>query len=308
MRVVMAGGTGVIGQPLIPALVEAGHETIVLARSSRRAAIATAAGGKFVQVDALDRGSLVDAVTAARPDAVVSLLTAIPQQLSPKRIAAEFQLTNRLRTEGTRNLIEAAKVSGGAKLVSESITFAYAPSQRRVVAEDTPLWGDGPRQFQPVIAALKELERLTVEVGGVVLRFGHLYGPGTVFGRDGYMTCQVREGKVPIVVGGTGVFSFLHTQDAAKALCAAINHDQPGTFNIVDDDPAEVHTWLPAFAAILAAPPPKRVPAFVARLFVGAWGVAYMTKLRGASNGRARGILGWEPMYTSWRQGFEQEL
>ena len=140
------------------------------------------------------------------------------------------------------------------------------------------------------------------------LRFGHLYGPGTVFAPDGEMTRQIREGNVPIAGGGTSVFSFLHTKDAATAVCAAIDHEERGTFNIVDDDPVEVHTWLPALARMLGAPAPKRVPAVLARLFVGAWGVAYMTKLSGASNRRACEVLGWKPMFRSWRQGFKQEL
>ena len=308
MRVLIAGGTGVIGQQLIPVLGEAGHQVTVLARSSTRAKVATDAGAEFVEADALHRSSLIGAVERARPDVVVNLLTAIPQGLNPKKMASEFEATNRLRIEGTRNLVQAARDAGGARVISESIAFAYAPGQKRVVGEDASLWIDGPRQFRTVVAALQELERQTVESGGIVLRFGHLYGPGTSLDRDGSMTGQVRKGKIPIVGAGDGVFSFLHTYDAAQGVLAAISHEGPGIFNVVDDEPSDVQTWLPELAKVVGAPEPKHVPVVLARLFVGAWGVAYMTKLCGASNTHARGVLGWKPRYTRWREGFRQEL
>ncbi len=307
MRVLIAGGTGVIGRALIPALVEAGHEPIALARSANRASVATEAGARFVRANALDRGSLISAFTASRPDAIVKLMTAIPQQLNPKRLSAEFELTNRLRTEGTRNLLDAARGLGGVRIISQSVAFAYAPGPG-LASEEAPLWSGAPRQFRPVVAALQELERLTLGARGILLRFGHLYGPGTVFAPDGSLTRQVRAGKVPIVGRGTSVFSFLHTRDAAKAVCAALDDGEPGIFNIVDDDPVEVGRWLPELAGLVSSPAPKRVPDFLARLFVGSWGVAYMTRLRGASNRRAREVLSWEPGYASWRQGFEHEL
>ncbi len=308
MRVLIAGGTGVIGQQLIPALGEASHQVTVLARSSTRARVATDAGAEFVEADALHRDRLIAGVKGARPDVIVNLLTAIPQELNPKKMASEFEATNRLRIEGTRNLVEAARDVGGARVISESIAFAYAPGQKRVVGEDASLWIDGPRQFRSVVVALQELERQTVESGGIVLRFGHLYGPGTSLDRDGSMTGQVRKGKIPIVGAGDGVFSFLHTHDAAQAVVAAVSHEEPGIFNIVDNEPAELSTWLPELARVVGAPEPKHVPAVLARLFVGGWGVAYMTKLCGASNRRAQGVLGWKPRYTSWRGGFRQEL
>ena len=129
-----------------------------------------------------------------------------------------------------------------------------------------------------------------------------------MFAPDGSLTHQVRAGQVPIVGAGTSVFSFLHTRDAAKAVCAALDHGEPGIFNIVDDDPVELRRWLPELAGLVSAPGPKRVPGVLARLFVGSWGVAYMTRLRGASNRRPREVLSWEPGYASWRQGFEHEL
>lgn len=308
MRVLIAGGTGVVGQQLIPVLSEAGHVVSVLARSLNRANFAVAAGAKFLQADALDPKRVFAAVQTAQPDAIVNLLTAIPQDPNPKKLAADFALTNQLRTEGTRNLVEAAKVVGCTKLISESIAFAYAPSPQRVVTEDAPLWHNGPPQFRPIVAAIQELEQLTLEAGGTVLRFGHLYGPGTSFAPDGVIIQRLRERALPLVGQGTAVFSFLHTRDAAQAVSTALSYEKPGIFNIVDDKPAEVHSWLPALARTARAPEPKHVPVVLARLFVGAWGVAYMTKLRGASNTRAQDVLGWKPHFKNWQDGFEHEF
>ncbi|MCX4616648.1 MULTISPECIES: NAD(P)-dependent oxidoreductase [Streptomyces] len=160
-----------------------------------------------------------------------------------------------------------------------------------------------PRQFMPVLSALESLEEQTVTAGGTVLRFGHLYGPGSAYAGDGAFTAQVRAGKVPLVGGGHAVFSFTHADDAATAIVAALDRDTRGVLNVVDDDPAPLHTWLPVFAAGLGAPAPKNAPAALARLAVGGWGVAFMDRLRGADNARARLALNWLPRYASWREG-----
>ncbi len=145
-----------IGRQLTPALGETGHQAIVLSRSSTRAMIAADAGAEFVEADALNRDHLIAAVKGARPDVIVNLLTAIPRELHPKKMASQFKLTNRLRIEGTRNLVEAAREAGATMVISESVAFAYAPGQKRVVGEDAPLWSHSPRQFRPVVAALQE--------------------------------------------------------------------------------------------------------------------------------------------------------
>jgi nucleoside-diphosphate-sugar epimerase len=307
MRVLVAGGTGVVGAQLVPLLTQDGHEVVVLARSRARAEAAVGLGAQFVEADALDARAVRAAVGSAEPEAIVNLLTAIPRNLNPKRFEREMAITNRLRSEGTRNLIEAGKAAGFSRLVSESIAYAYAPGPS-AADEGAPLWQGGPKPFRPVVAAVQELERLTLEASGIVLRFGHLYGPGTAFALDGALVAQVRAGKLPIVGDGGSVFSFTHVGDAARAIVAVLSADGPATFNVVDDEPAPVRIWLPQLAELIGAPRPKKAPTLVARLFAGEWGVTYLTALRGASNRRARAQLGWQPSYPSWRDGFAIEL
>ncbi|WP_026411130.1 NAD-dependent epimerase/dehydratase family protein [Actinomadura oligospora] len=308
MRVLVAGATGVIGSRLVPVLGAVGHDVIGLARSAEAGRPLRAAGAEVATADALDRDGLIRAVRDARPDAVVNMLTAIPADLNPRRLAADFALTNRLRTEGARNLVDAARAAGADRIIAQGLAYAYQPGEG-AADEDAPLWAEHtPKQFVPVLDALRELERVTVGAGGLVLRLGHLYGPGSVFASDGSLVRQVRAGKMPVVGGGGAVFSFTHAGDVATAVTAALDKDVTGVLNVVDDEPAPVAEWLPGLARILGAPAPGKAPAALARLAVGGWGVAYMTRLRGADNTRARLRLDWRPRHPSWRDGFAAEL
>ena len=306
MRVLVAGATGVLGKQIVPLLVSAGHDVIGLARS--RPAGKMSGPVRMVAVDALDRTAVADVVREAAPDAVVTVLTAIPAEIDPKRMARQFRLTNRLRTQGTRNLLEAAAAVGVRRFIAEGLAYAYDPRGTGPADEDQPLWQDPPAQFASSVRALAELEQRTRDAGGLVLRFGHLYGPGTVYAPDGAVVRQVRAGTMPVVGRRTATFSFTHTHDAATAVLAALQTDVSGALNVVDDEPAPVSEWLPGLATLLGAPPPGHVPAVLARLAVGGWGVAFMTRLRGADNARARQILDWKPGCPSWRDGFPAEL
>jgi nucleoside-diphosphate-sugar epimerase len=299
----------VIGSQLVPLLAAVGHEVVGLARSRDNGGAMARVGAQVVTADALDRQAVTRAVRDAAPDAVVNMLTAIPAQLNPRRLARDFALTNRLRTEGTRNLLDAARAAGADRIVSQGLAYAYQPAPG-LADEDAPLWTTRtPAQFRSVLAALVELERLTYEAGGLVLRLGHLYGPGSMYAPDGSFIRQVRAGKVPLVGGGHAVFSFTHAHDAATALIAALDRPEvTGVLNVVDDAPTPLHEWLPTLARILNAPAPKRAPAALARLAVGGWGVAFMNELRGADNSRARMQLNWRPRYRSWADGFAAEL
>lgn len=309
MRVVVAGATGVVGRQVVPLLVAGGHEVVALSRRPRPEQ--GTEGVRPVAVDALDRAALGAAVREAKPDAVVHLLTAIPAEVDPRRMERDFALTNRLRTEGTRTLAQAAYDAGANRFVVQGLAYAYDPAPG-LADEDAPLWRNPPKAFATTLDALRALERITADADGLVLRFGHLYGPGTVHAPDGSTIRRIRARKMPVVGDGSSTFSFTHTHDAATAVAAALAApDTPGArgaLNIVDDDPALLRDWLPATAALLGARAPQNVPAALARLAAGPWGAAFMTRLRGATNSRAKTALGWTPRFASWREGFAAEL
>jgi len=298
MKVLVAGASGVIGRPLLPLLESAGHEVVGLARTSRPGVLA---------VDALDRSAVAAAVREVAPDAVVNMLTAIPGRLNPRRMTAEFAVTNRLRTEGTRNLVDAARAVGVRRIIAQGLAYAYDPAGAGLADEDAPLWRRPPAAFASSLAALRELEASTTAAGGTVLRLGHLHGPGTMFAADGSFVADIRAGKIPLVGDGGSVFSFVHVDDVASAVLAALEHDVPGVLNVVDDEPAPLREWLPAVAEMLGAPRPRRMPKALGRLVAGGWVAADLGGLPGASNARARRELGWRPS-RAWRTGFAAEL
>jgi nucleoside-diphosphate-sugar epimerase len=308
VRVFVAGATGAIGRYLVPQLRSAGHEPIATTRSEERASRLRESGVEAVTCDALDRAALVRAVSEARPDAVVHELTAIPHQLNPRNIDREFELTNRLRTEGTRNLIEAAREAGAGRFVAQSVAFIYEPEGDWVKSEDDPTYARAPKGFTETAAAVQELERLVSDAGGTVLRYGLFYGPGTTYASGGALAELVRARRFPVVGAGEARLSFIHLEDAARATVAAVEAGKPGVFNVVDDEPAVAGEWLREYARLLGAKPPRKVPAWLARLAAGQYGVVMMTQMRGASNQKAKAELDWEPTRRTWREGFRAEI
>jgi nucleoside-diphosphate-sugar epimerase len=306
MRVLVAGATGAIGRPLVAALIEAGHEVLATSRSEDRAGESRALGAEPVVLDALDEDSVEAAVAGGRPDAIVNQLTAIPKGLDPRKIQAAFEATNRLRRTGTANLMAAAARHDVRRVVAQSIAFAYRSTGRDLWTETDQL----DTAQGEIVRAVAELERQTLEtpgVEGIVLRYGFFYGPGTSYAAsDGPGAQDVRKRRFPIVGKGGGVWSWIHVEDAASATVAALERGAPGIYNVVDDDPAPLREWLPAYAEALGAKPPLRAPKLIARLVAGAQAVHFATALQGASNAKVKGALGWEPAHASWRQGFRE--
>jgi nucleoside-diphosphate-sugar epimerase len=306
LRVFVAGATGVIGRSLVPRLVSRGHRVFGMTRRPDRVDALRAAGAEPVVCDAFDAAGLRAVLRQAGPDVVVDQLTEIPATLEPRRFAEQLAATNRLRTEGTRNLVAAAQAAGARRLVAQSVAFAYAPTGGWVKDERAPLHVAAPPPMRDVFAAVAEHERLVLAAGGMVLRYGYFYGPGTALARDGFYAAVARRWMFPVVGAGTGVWSFIHVDDAADATVLAVERDsEPGTvFNIVDDEPAPAREWVPAFARAVGAVRPLRVPALAGRLAGGRAAVAVMTTQRGASNAKARRELGWAPAHPTWRDGF----
>jgi nucleoside-diphosphate-sugar epimerase len=311
VKVFVAGASGVIGRRLVPMLVGRGHEVTAMTRSPEKAAQLRAAGASPAIRDVFDVDGLRAEVSAAAPEVLVHELTDLPADVDPRRAAKQLEGNDRIREEGTRNLVDAALAAGARRIVAQSIAFVYEMGGEGLKTEDDPLFEDAPFPWSRSVRAVRTLENLvtgTDGLEGIVLRYGFFYGPGSSYAPGGYYAREVLRRRFPIVGRGSGVFSFIHVDDAAAATVAATEHGKPGIYNVVDDEPAPLRDWLPVYAEALGAKKPLRVPRFIARLVAGAYTTGLATELRGASNQRAKAELGWQPRYPSWRQGFRESL
>lgn len=312
MKVFVTGGTGALGKFLLPQLLENGHEVVALTRSPAKAELIDRTGASAVIADPLDRQQLTAAVRRAEPEVIIHQLTALHEVGNFRKLDQEFALTNRFRTEVTDTLLAAARTIGTRRFIAQSYCgWPYAKKGGPVKTEEDPLDPKPPESFTKTLAALKSLEDKMRNVSfleGVALRYGSFYGPGNAIGKGGAVYKAVRRRQLPIIGGGGGIWSFIHTMDAARATVAAISRGAPGIYNIVDDEPARVSTWLPALARAIGAKPPYKIPHWLGELLVGKAGVMMMTQIRGCSNAKAKKELGWKPVYSSWRVGFVDGL
>jgi 2-alkyl-3-oxoalkanoate reductase len=303
MRVFVAGATGVIGQYLVPGLISAGHDVTASTRSPAKAIRLKDRGATPAIVDGLDRQAVLEAVTAAHPEVIIHQMTALTGMRSFRHFDKEFAVTNELRSKGTDYLLEAATQAGTRRFIAQSFTgWTNARQGGTVKTEEDPLDPHPLAVTASTLAAIRHLEEAVPETvpEGLVLRYGILYGHGA---SDALLEA-VRKRQLPVIGGGTGVWSFTEVTDAAAATVAAVSHGAPGIYNVVDDDPAPVAQWLPYLASSLGAKPPLRAPAWLGRLLGGQMAVSMMTDVRGASNAKAKRELGWTPAYPSWRDGF----
>lgn len=309
MRVFVAGGTGVIGRRLVPQFVARGHQVTATTTDPGKLGLLKQMGAEAVVMDGLDAVSVGEAVTAARPDAIVHMMTAISMAHAGKpdlkHIDRFFAATNRLRTEGTDHLLAAAEAAGVSNVVAQSFgSFNGIREGGWVKTEEDPLDMHEGTPQNAVAEGVRHLEDAVVKAGGAVLRFGAFYGPGAT---DDQVEL-VRKRKFPLVGRATGYSSWVHLDDAASATVLAVEHNATGVFNIVDDEPAPAAEWLPYLAKVAGAKPPMRVPTWLARMLAGDTAVIMMTEGRGFSNAKAKRELGWQLRYPSWRQGFKEEL
>jgi 2-alkyl-3-oxoalkanoate reductase len=301
MRVFLAGASGAIGTRLIPQLIDRGHEVIGTFRAApEKAERIRALGGSPIALDLLDAPAVNQAVRDARPDAIVHEATALAGGGFSRKLDRTFAQTNRLRTEGTDALLAAARDAGVQRFVVQSFApYRYARDGAMVKTEDEPLESSPAPGTEATFAAMAYVDRVVTAAGGIALRYGGFYGNA-----DDQLLTPVRKRFFPIIGNGEGFMSFVHLDDAAAATVLAVEHGEPGVYNIVDDDPAPMREWLAELARILGAKPPRHIPAWVARIVAGEGGVRMGTETRGATNAKAKRDFGWTLRYPSWRQGF----
>ena len=303
MRVFVAGGSGVIGRRLVPRLVARGHQVTATTTNPDKLGLLKELGAEGVVMDGLDGAAVGEAVAAARPDTIVHQMTGLSVAHAGKpnlrRADRFFATTNRLRSEGIDNLLDAASATGVWHVVAQGHASMNGVRQGGWVKTE-----EDPLEVIEGTKAINHLEDVVVRAGGAVLRYGGFYGAGA---HDEQLEL-VRKRRLPIVGGGTGYVSWVHVDDAASATVLAVEQNAVGVFNIVDDEPAPISEWLPHLAECAGAKPPRRVPAWLVRLLAGEMAVGMVTEGRGFSNAKAKRELGWELRHPSWRQGFQAEI
>jgi nucleoside-diphosphate-sugar epimerase len=291
MNVFVAGASGTIGVPLVRALVAAGHHVTALTRSPGKREALLALGATAVVADALDRDALAAAVAAAYPTHVIHQLTALPRE-RPRR-ASDIEPTNRLRIDGTRNLLQAA---------------LDVHARRFIVGSFAPLAVNNPAMAQnAAAAAVQSMEHQVLEatrqglIEGVVLRYGMFYGPGVP--STAALVKRVRTRRLPVVRGDAGQLPLIHIDDAVRATVLALDAAPAGsTYEIVDDHPATMTEIVTTLAKYAGSRPPLRVPAWLLPLVA-----PYLGRVRTIhmplSNARAKAELGWAPRYPTLQEG-----
>jgi len=300
VKILVAGATGAIGNPLLRCLDEAGYKLFALVRSPKAAGTLAAKSTEEVVAEALDAASVLKVVQHIKPDVIINELTSLPKHYTPEEMKAAAARDKEVRVKGNANLLAAARATNCSRYVLQSSAFWYAPGPG--LADETASFAF---DASPGIAAgcrtYADLEAAAQESGlqAVLLRYGFFYGPGTWFSPEGDVGQQVRRCEVPVIGHGEGIWNWVHIDDAAAATCAALTAD-PGVYNVVDDQPAAQSAWLRAFANFVGAPEPPTVSEEQGLRNSGPDAVYYATKLRGASNQRARAMLAFRPRGLEW--------
>ncbi|OMD42053.1 NAD(P)-dependent oxidoreductase [Paenibacillus odorifer] len=283
MKIFVAGAAGAIGRLLLPKLVEAGHEVVGLTHKEENRAIIEKCGAQAVIADVFNREAIFASIRTVQPEVVIHQLTSLSQR--------NFSDNSRIRIEGTRNIVDASLAIGVEQIIAQSISWAYEAGEEPAT-EEIPLDLKASEPRKRTIEGICSLEKTVAEIPNhVILRYGMLYGQGTWYDTDGYMTEQIRQGRVTAT---DAVVSFLHVEDAANAAVLALNWPS-GPVNIVDNEPAKGLEWLSTYSEAIGAPTP------IVQEGRAGWE-------RGASNTKARMDYGWSPLYPSWRSGFARSL
>jgi nucleoside-diphosphate-sugar epimerase len=299
MKIFVAGASGAIGLPLIAELIRRGHTVTGMTKFEAGARKIIEQGAAVEIANAFDASSVERSLRRAGPEIVIDQLTALPKD--PADLHRYLPGDTKLRLEGGGNLHQAALAHGVRRYLQQSSGFFLKPGKgladesESMAIDATPDVATSARMYAELEARTLSSEKME----GVLLRYGFFYGPNTWYHREGAVAQQLRRQQFPIVIGGQGVWSFVHIEDAALATVAALTAEA-GVYNVVDDDPSPVSVWLPRFAQCLGAPPPPEITEQVALETAGEDAVYYQTRLRGASNAKARKILNFRPRRLEW--------
>ncbi|HSJ43198.1 MAG TPA: NAD(P)-dependent oxidoreductase [Euzebyales bacterium] len=295
MRIFVAGATGVLGRRVVPGLIAAGHDVDAVARNPAKAEQLRTQGASPIAVDLFDAAAVATAVRGS--DAVVNLATAIPPMGRMLRRSA-WEMTDRLRTDASRNLVDAALATGARRYVQEALGFVYPDRGSAWIDEDTAL---APAPFaRAVLSAEAEARRFGADGGtGIALRFGLFYSADSEQTRQ--IASGARGGWLALPGRGDAYRPWVHVDDAATAVVVAL--DAPGgVYNVVDDHPLTNDEHASVLGELVGRRL-RRPPSWLA---VGP--LRLLTRSLRVSNRRLRDATGWRPAYASLREGWDEVL
>ncbi len=299
MKILVAGASGALGRPLVARLRQAGHDVWGMAQSAGGVAAVNALGAGVVQGNVLDRAAVFAIMERVRPDCVVDQLTSLPA--SPFDLPQRLPADRVLRLQGGGHLFDAAQACGVRQYIQQSCGF-YLDGAGGLADDAAPLKTTAPGHIGESARMYAQLEKRVMSAAnmqGTALRYGFFYGPRTWYWPDGAFTTHMRQGEVAQIGAGKSVFSFIHVEDAAEATVRALGA-RGGVYNVVDDQPVAVHAWLPAYARWVGAPPPGAMAEQDAVQQLGEESVYYQNALDGATNHKARSVLGFVPRAQPW--------
>ena len=303
MRVFIAGATGVLGRRVVRQLTERGHKVVGLARDEKGRQTIERLGGEAVVADIFDAGSL--AAAFGKADVIIHAATSIPTDVSGGRAA--WELNDRLRREGTRALVEAAARVGAKTYVQQSVVWVARPADDSFFEEKTEVGVPGE-----LYASAFDGERIAREAGErhgfnvAVLRCGGFYAPDAQHTR--LFARGLLKRRLPLIGAGEAVSANLHADDAAGAFVAAAEAGRSGLWHVTDDEPTTIREMLLEFARELGAPRPRRLPLWLARLFVPGTVLDFFTRSTRTSNRLFREEVGWSPRFPSFKVGLKDVL
>lgn len=303
MKIFIAGATGVLGRRLTERLAARGHQVVGLNRSEKNSALLRQLGAEPRECDLFDPEQVRE--VSADCAVVLHLATAIPTRIKTTR--QDWAANDRIRREGTRNLVDAALATRAALYVQQSITFLYGDRAGAWVDETTAI---AERQAD-ILQSATDMERIVGDaiaqkgLPAVVLRFGSFYAEDAAHTRA--MLEGVRARRLPIVGDGKAFMNLIHVDDAAQAVVATVEHAANNlgeTFNVCDGAPVTQRELFEHLADTMGVPRPRRVPVLLAKLLLGPSRVATLLASHRSTSGKARVRLHWRPSYPSYREGF----
>ena len=301
MKILIAGASGAIGQPLIKVLIQNGHDVYGITHSKDRAQMIVEKGATPVILNILERDAVFSALSEIRPDVVIDMLTHLPKEYTPVAMRNAAEMDVKIRREGGSYLQAAAELHDAIRYIVQSSGFWYEPGSG-LADETTPFAFHATPGIASGTHVYAEIENRVLQskkIEGVALRFGFFYGPGTWFYPNGDVAKQLQKQEFPIIGNGEGIWNFVHIEDAAMAIVSAIQCT-PGAYNVVNDSPTQMNKWLPAFAHYLKVPQPPTITEEEGLAERGPDSVYYATKLRGAANAKAKKEFNFHPRPLEW--------